>query len=76
MAKKLLIQNNSIKYFHEKYFREVMLSYMLYLIRQTIPTISALKMANDMLGEFYNIKNFTGFVISRAKVKFHPVEKF
>jgi glycosyltransferase involved in cell wall biosynthesis len=74
--KKLTVANNADGYFDAGYFRDVIFSYILYLVKQTTTPVQAAKMAYKILGNFYNLSDAAGFFISRTKVKLQPVEKF
>jgi glycosyltransferase involved in cell wall biosynthesis len=74
--KKLTMANIEVKYFNQFYFSNVILSYLLYLSGKTDSRITAIKLIKEMMGDLFNIGDFTRFFISRTRNKLKPVNKF
>ena len=74
--KKLTIANNAVQYFSTSYFSNVILSYILYLIKQTASVTQALKLAYKVLGHLYQLNDCANFFLSRTMVKLRPVKSF
>ncbi|MGY3211547.1 glycosyltransferase family 2 protein [Mucilaginibacter sp. HD30] len=74
--KKLTIANNNVAYFDKAHFGNVILSYILYVTKQTSSITQSLKLAYKVLGHLYEINDCANFFISRTKVKLRPVKSF
>lgn len=74
--KKLTIANNRVKYFNKACFSNVILSYMLYLIKQSASVKQAFKLAYKILGHLYHLNDCANFFLSRTRVKLLPAKSF
>jgi glycosyltransferase involved in cell wall biosynthesis len=74
--KKLVVANSKVNYFDKVFFRNVILSYILYVTKMASPGGASLKQAIKIFGSLYNARDFAVFLVSRARVKLHKVETF
>lgn len=74
--KKLVVANNSTAYFDKKHFRNVIISFILYLIRQTKSPIRAAGIAVAMFSGLYGYQDCFKFFSDRAKVRFAKAASF
>ncbi|WP_374166342.1 glycosyltransferase family 2 protein [Arcticibacter sp. MXS-1] len=74
--KKLVLANNEVEYFEKKHFRNVVISFIFYLVKQTAPRGKALLMALNTFSDIYGYKDCIRFFSDRAKVKLARAASF
>ncbi|MBS7562852.1 glycosyltransferase [Mucilaginibacter sp. Bleaf8] len=74
--KKLVDQNNRVKYFEREHFKNVILSYVLYVVKKAKPSGPAFRLALKTFGNLFTPSDFWSYFTSRAKVKLAKAQTF